>query len=97
MRRSVTGLRSPADGYCARHAQCGWDRFVLSDHADWPGLLSAIAGTGAQRVIVTHGSVPVMVRYLAERGLQAEAFDTEYGGDAVEADVEADVEAPAAP
>jgi hypothetical protein len=27
-----------------------------------------------------------MVRYLAEQGLQAEAFDTEYGGDAVEAD-----------
>jgi len=67
----------------------GYDRgFVLSDHADWPGLLSAIAATGAQRIIVTHGSVPVMVRYLTERGLQAEAFDTEYGGDAVEADVE---------
>jgi putative mRNA 3-end processing factor len=65
----------------------GYDRgFVLSDHADWPGLLGAIGATGAPRVIVTHGSVPVMVRYLAEQGLQAEAFDTEYGGDAVEAD-----------
>ena len=58
----------------------GYDRgFVLSDHADWPGLLQAIAATGAERVIVTHGSVPVMVRYLAEQGLQAEAFETEYG------------------
>ncbi|MDP1741818.1 ligase-associated DNA damage response exonuclease, partial [Polaromonas sp.] len=66
----------------------GYDRgFVLSDHADWPGLMSAIAGTGAQRVIVTHGSIPVMVRYLGEQGLQAESFETEYGGDAVEADV----------
>ncbi|MEO7390786.1 MAG: ligase-associated DNA damage response exonuclease [Ramlibacter sp.] len=65
----------------------GYDRgFVLSDHADWPGLMSAIGATGAQRVIVTHGSVPVMVRYLAEQGLRAEAFATEYGGDAVEAD-----------
>jgi putative mRNA 3-end processing factor len=74
----------------------GWDRgFVLSDHADWPGLMSAIGATGAQRVIVTHGSVPVMVRYLAEQGLQAEAFETEYGGDAVEADAEA--EAPKEP
>jgi putative mRNA 3-end processing factor len=68
----------------------GYDRgFVLSDHADWPGLMSAIGATGAQRIIVTHGSVPVMVRYLSEQGLQAEAFETEYGGDAVEADVEA--------
>ena len=65
----------------------GYDRgFVLSDHADWPGLMSAIAATGASRIIVTHGSVPVMVRHLAEQGLQAESFDTEYGGDAVEAD-----------
>jgi hypothetical protein len=33
-----------------------------------------------------------MVRYLGEQGLQAEAFDTEYGGDGVEADVQPDVE-----
>ena len=67
----------------------GYDRgFVLSDHADWPGLMRAIGATGAQRVIVTHGSIPVMVRYLGEQGLQAESFETEYGGDAVEADVE---------
>jgi hypothetical protein len=47
----------------------GYDRgFVLSDHADWPGLMGAIAATGAQRIIVTHGSVPVMVRYLGEQG-----------------------------
>ncbi|MDB5915439.1 MAG: hypothetical protein JWP22_4114 [Ramlibacter sp.] len=68
----------------------GYDRgFVLSDHADWPGLMGAIEATGAQRVIVTHGSVPVMVRHLRERGLQAEAFDTEYGDDAVEGDLQA--------
>jgi putative mRNA 3-end processing factor len=53
--------------------------FVLSDHADWPGLQQAIDATGAQRVIVTHGYVPVMVRWLCERGLQADAFDTEFG------------------
>jgi putative mRNA 3-end processing factor len=70
----------------------GWDRgFALSDHADWPGLLSAIEATGAQRVIVTHGSGPVLARFLRERGLRAELFETEYGGDAVEADVEAPV------
>jgi putative mRNA 3-end processing factor len=53
--------------------------FVLSDHADWPGLQRAIAATGAQRVIVTHGYEAVMVRWLAEHGLQASAFQTEYG------------------
>jgi putative mRNA 3-end processing factor len=69
----------------------GYDRgFVLSDHADWPGLMGAIGATGAQRVIVTHGSIPVMVRYLGEQGLQAGSFETEYGGDAVEADVTAE-------
>ena len=51
----------------------GVDRgFVLSDHADWPGLHSAIRATGAQRVIVTHGSVSTMVRWLQEQGLQAQ-------------------------
>jgi putative mRNA 3-end processing factor len=52
--------------------------FVLSDHADWPGLNAAIEATGASRVVVTHGQVPVMVRWLAERGWQAQAFDTEF-------------------
>lgn len=53
--------------------------FVLSDHADWPGLAEAIDASGASRVIVTHGQVAVMVRWLAERGLEAGAFETEYG------------------
>ena len=73
----------------------GYDRgFVLSDHADWPGLLAAISATQASRVIVTHGSSAVMVRYLRERGLQAQAFETEYGDEGIEA-VEADVAPPA--
>ncbi|HYW57181.1 MAG TPA: ligase-associated DNA damage response exonuclease [Polaromonas sp.] len=62
----------------------GVDRgFVMSDHADWPGLQSAIAATGAERVFVTHGSVAVMVRWLTEQGLQAQGFSTEYGDDDV--------------
>jgi putative mRNA 3-end processing factor len=55
--------------------------FVLSDHADWPGLMSAIAATQAQRVIVTHGQVGVLVRWLTQNGLEAGAFTTEYGDD----------------
>ena len=55
--------------------------FVLSDHADWPGLLSAIEATGAQRIFVTHGQVPVMVRWLAEQGYDARAFETQFEGE----------------
>lgn len=58
--------------------------FVLSDHADWPSLLSAIDATGAKRVIVTHGSTAVLIRWLQEQGINAQAFETDYGhqGDA---------------
>jgi putative mRNA 3-end processing factor len=63
----------------ARRRQ-GVDRgFVLSDHADWPGLQRAIVATGASRVIVTHGYEAVMVRWLRQQGLQAGSFSTEYG------------------
>ncbi|MBX9715501.1 MAG: ligase-associated DNA damage response exonuclease [Burkholderiaceae bacterium] len=53
--------------------------FVMSDHADWPGLQRAIAATGAERVIVTHGYEAVMVRWLEQQGLQAGSFRTEFG------------------
>src|SRR5690606_32785679 len=60
----------------------GVDRgFVLSDHADWPGLQAAIKGTGASRVYVTHGSTDVMQRWLTEQGLDARTFQTEYGNE----------------
>jgi len=76
-----------ADGFASGWMQLrgarrrrGVDRgFVMSDHADWPGLQQAIAGTGAERVFVTHGSVQVMVRWLTENGLDAQSFKTEYG------------------
>ncbi|MBL8363498.1 MAG: ligase-associated DNA damage response exonuclease [Rubrivivax sp.] len=68
----------------ARRRQ-GVDRgFVLSDHADWPGLQAAIAATGASRVIVTHGQEAVMVRWLREQGLDAGSFRTEYGDERLE-------------
>jgi putative mRNA 3-end processing factor len=60
--------------------------FVLSDHADWPGLMRSIEATGATRVIVTHGQVPVMVRWLRERGLAADAFETRFGDEQAEAE-----------
>jgi putative mRNA 3-end processing factor len=63
----------------------GLDRgFVLSDHADWPGLQRAIVATAAERVIVTHGYEATMVRWLREQGLQADSFVTEYGDDKID-------------
>ncbi len=60
----------------------GLDRgFVLSDHADWPGLLATIEATGAERVLATHGSAAALARFLAGRGLDARTLATAYGGD----------------
>ncbi len=63
--------------------------FVLSDHADWPGLMQAITATGAHRVIVTHGYVAPLVRHLQARGLEAGAFETEFGDDQLDAALDA--------
>lgn len=57
--------------------------FVLSDHADWPGLLASIQGSGAKRVLITHGQSDALVRLLNERGIAAEALRTELGGEDV--------------
>ena len=70
--------------------------FVLSDHADWPGLQRAIAATGAERVIVTHGYEAVMVRWLQQQGLQASAFRTEYDDERMDAKEQAADDAPRA-
>jgi len=60
----------------------GVDRgFVLSDHADWTGLLTAISATGASRIFLTHGFVQPLTRYLCERGFDARPMSTEYGDD----------------
>ncbi|MDR3637031.1 MAG: ligase-associated DNA damage response exonuclease [Isosphaeraceae bacterium] len=55
--------------------------FVLSDHADWPGLLGAIAATGAERVLLTHGFTAALARRLVELGVAAEALVTGYQGE----------------
>ena len=60
----------------ARRRQALDRGFVLSDHADWDGLIGSIRATGAERVLVTHGSTEVMVRWLRENGWEAEALTT---------------------
>jgi putative mRNA 3-end processing factor len=57
-----------------------YDRgFVLSDHVDWPSLLEVVSATGAERVLVTHGYVAPVVRWLREHGVDAYGLDTHYG------------------
>ncbi len=53
--------------------------FVLSDHADWDGLLSAVKATGAEKVFVTHGFQSAFSRYLNENGIAADEVKTGYG------------------
>lgn len=59
---------------------------VLSDHADWPGLIEAVKGTGANRVFVTHGYASTFAAYLRECGYDAAEVKTEFTGDAAEED-----------
>jgi putative mRNA 3-end processing factor len=56
--------------------------FVLSDHADWPGLNRAIEATGATRIFVTHGHTAPLVQWLQEKGLDARTMKTEFEGEA---------------
>jgi putative mRNA 3-end processing factor len=55
--------------------------FVLSDHADWPGLQQAIQATGAQHIIVTHGFADAFSRWLREQGYDAYEAKTAYGSE----------------
>jgi len=59
--------------------------FVLSDHADWPGLNAAIRATGAERVFVTHGYTASFRRWLESQGYDAGIVATEWEGETAEA------------
>lgn len=61
----------------------GYERgFVMSDHADWPGLLQSARDSGARQVYVTHGNSDGLARYLREvEGISAEPLE---GGFAAE-------------
>ncbi|MEO8575870.1 MAG: ligase-associated DNA damage response exonuclease [Gemmatimonadales bacterium] len=63
--------------------------FVVSDHVDWPALMRAIDDTGAERILVTHGYRDPVVRFLRERGLEAESLASRWEGEG-ESELEAD-------
>lgn len=53
----------------------GFDRgFVLSDHADWPGLIATVHQSRASRVLITHGYADILARFLREQGVDAHSL-----------------------
>jgi putative mRNA 3-end processing factor len=82
-RRFKGASRAFASGWMAvrgARRQRNLDRgFVLSDHADWTGLLEVIEGTGAELVKLTHGDGGPLARYLQERGVQASMLEGTFG------------------
>jgi putative mRNA 3-end processing factor len=85
----MKSLQQAATGVCSGWMQVRAGRrwrsadagFALSDHADWPGLLSAIKATEAEKVFVTHGFVPTFSKYLNEIGIASEEVVTRYGNE----------------
>ena len=52
--------------------------FVMSDHADWQGLLSAIKASGCENIVTTHGYTEIFAQYLREQGWNARTEKTQY-------------------
>lgn len=66
----ATGFASGWMTLAARRRAVGRG-FVLSDHADWPGLNAAVHATGATKVFTTHGSTAAFSGWLSTQGLEA--------------------------
>jgi putative mRNA 3-end processing factor len=50
--------------------------FVMSDHVDWPSLMTAIEACDPQTVWVTHGYSAAVARHLQETGRDATVIDS---------------------
>ncbi len=61
--------------------------FVLSDHADWNGLLQAVEATGAERIYATHGYSDVFSKFLQEKGLDATRVESLFEGESLDKDL----------
>ncbi|WP_300061748.1 ligase-associated DNA damage response exonuclease [uncultured Roseobacter sp.] len=69
-----------------RRRRAGDRGFVISDHADWQGLLDCITATGAENIYVTHGYTDIFARYLNDNGWSAEVVPTEFEGETLDAE-----------
>ena len=60
--------------------------FVISDHADWDGLNTAVSATGAENIYVTHGYTEVFSKWLKSLGYHSEVVNTRFNVEAVDVD-----------
>lgn len=72
-----------------RRRRAGDRGFVISDHADWNGLLRAIQDTGAENIYVTHGYTDIFARHLNDIGLNAQVVPTQFEGETLDASEDA--------
>ncbi|MBP2833227.1 ligase-associated DNA damage response exonuclease [Aquimarina sp. U1-2] len=88
IRKMVPYVTASASGWMtfrgARRRRAIDKGFVLSDHCDWQGLLTAIQETGAEKIISTHGYTDIFSKYLRELGFDARTEKTQYEGELAE-------------
>ncbi len=103
MKRFGTGAQSPwtafASGWMAlrgvRRRRAADRGFIMSDHADWTELNTAIKQTGAERVFATHGYTQVFCKWLKEQGYDAGIVETEFEGENLDQATEQTTDQPA--
>ncbi|MBJ7407199.1 MAG: DNA ligase-associated DEXH box helicase, partial [Bradyrhizobium sp.] len=61
---------------------------VISDHADWDGLIATITATGAGEIWVTHGQEDALVHWCRSKGLKAQPLDLVGYGDEEEGEAQ---------
>lgn len=96
IRKMVPYVTASASGWMtfrgARRRRAIDKGFILSDHCDWDGLLTAIRETGATKIITTHGYTEIFSKYLRELGYDARTEKTQYEGELVEIDTKKESE-----
>jgi putative mRNA 3-end processing factor len=75
LRRLGAGTRAFCSGWMLLEGESqrrGYDMgFVVSDHADWPALVSTCRDSGARRILLMHGRTERLAAHLMTLGLDA--------------------------
>jgi putative mRNA 3-end processing factor len=68
----------------ARRRRAADRGFIISDHADWDQLNTAVKETGAENIYVTHGYSLQFSKWLKDQGMNAQVVRTEFEGEGEE-------------